>query len=163
MFIALLIPFNLQNGWWRSTIIFGLDSLEWLHSKILLHFKMWWKRYLWIDYFLKQVCLFDSLKHLDGPFMAPVPFRGKTCHPGYIPHIAEKIAELKKVSVDSIYETTRENTKKMYGFWRSECRFGNLQLSCNVCFLFLAFCCSPSKSSCIFRVFSFKDICNQFT
>ena len=50
---------------------------------------------------------------VDGPFMAPVPYRGQTCHPGHIPKIAEKIAELKHVSVDTVYEHTRINTTKM--------------------------------------------------
>ena len=38
------------------------------------------------------------LSETDGPFMAPVPYRGKASMPGYIPQIVKKIAELHKVS-----------------------------------------------------------------
>ena len=50
----------------------------------------------------------------DGPFLAPVPFRGMPATSGMIPKIAEKIAELKKVPVEDVYRHARENTSKIY-------------------------------------------------
>ena len=59
-----------------------------------------------------------DLKHIvletDCPYMAPAPHRGKRNSSLYIPHIAEKIAEIKGVSVEQVYEQTMENAKKMY-------------------------------------------------
>ncbi|KAH7817250.1 putative TatD family hydrolase [Monocercomonoides exilis] len=55
------------------------------------------------------------LLETDAPYMAPVPFRGKTCHSGMIPSTAQKIALIKGVSVDEVYRQTRENTRKCYG------------------------------------------------
>jgi len=55
------------------------------------------------------------LLETDGPFMTPVPFRGKVCHPGHIPYIAKQIAEFKKMDVSEIYRLCRENTKNVYG------------------------------------------------
>jgi TatD DNase family protein len=55
------------------------------------------------------------LLETDAPYMAPVPFRGKPCHSGYIPFIADKLAEIKNVTVEELYHHCRENTKKCYG------------------------------------------------
>jgi len=63
----------------------------------------------------KELPLDKLLLETDGPFMAPIPFRGKTCHPGHIPYIAQQIAELKKVPVEEVYIAARHNTKAMYG------------------------------------------------
>ncbi|KAK2956200.1 putative D-aminoacyl-tRNA deacylase [Blattamonas nauphoetae] len=55
------------------------------------------------------------LLETDAPVMAPVPLRGRPCHSGMIPHIAQKIADIKKVPVEEVYTQTRQNTKDMYG------------------------------------------------
>lgn len=55
------------------------------------------------------------LLETDSPYMAPVPFRGKTCHPGYIPYTAQMLAEIKKVPVEELYRQCRENTRNCYG------------------------------------------------
>ncbi len=57
----------------------------------------------------------QMLLETDAPYMAPIPFRGKPCHSGYIPFIADKLAEIKNVPVDELYRHCRENTKKCYG------------------------------------------------
>lgn len=54
------------------------------------------------------------LLETDGPFMAPVPFRGAVAHPGHIPNIADQIAKLKGVSVDDVLSTTRKNSRSCY-------------------------------------------------
>lgn len=51
----------------------------------------------------------------DGPYMAPLKFRGKTCHSGMVPETASKIAELKGVSVEQVFLQTKENTFSIYG------------------------------------------------
>ena len=61
------------------------------------------------------VPLDQILLETDSPYMAPIPFRGKPCHSGYIPFIADKLAEIKNVPVEDIYKHCRENTKKCYG------------------------------------------------
>jgi TatD DNase family protein len=49
------------------------------------------------------------LLETDAPFLTPVPYRGKENAPCYLPFIAEKIAELKKVSVQEVIEQTTKN------------------------------------------------------
>jgi TatD DNase family protein len=50
----------------------------------------------------------------DCPYMAPEPFRGKRNHPGYLYRMAERLAELRGVSVEEIHRITTENGKRLY-------------------------------------------------
>ena len=50
----------------------------------------------------------------DCPFMAPVPFRGKRNDPGYLCHMAEKLAEIRQLPVEEICRITTENGKRLY-------------------------------------------------
>ena len=50
----------------------------------------------------------------DCPFMAPEPYRGKRNHPGYLPRMAEKLAEIRGVDVAEIIRITTENAKRLY-------------------------------------------------
>ena len=50
----------------------------------------------------------------DCPYMAPEPFRGKRNHPGYLYRMAERLAELRGLSVEQIHHITMENGKKLY-------------------------------------------------
>ena len=50
----------------------------------------------------------------DCPYMAPDPFRGKRNDPGYLFRMAEKLAEIRGVSVEEIHAITTENGKRLY-------------------------------------------------
>ena len=50
----------------------------------------------------------------DCPYMAPEPFRGKRNHPGYLYRMAEKLAEIRGLSVEEIHRITTENGRKLY-------------------------------------------------
>ena len=50
----------------------------------------------------------------DCPFMAPEPFRGKRNHPGYLYRMAEKLAEIRGISVEEVHAATFENGKRLY-------------------------------------------------
>lgn len=45
----------------------------------------------------------------DSPYLAPVPYRGKVNEPGYVPHVAEFIANLKGVPLREVADRTSEN------------------------------------------------------
>lgn len=49
------------------------------------------------------------LVETDAPYLAPVPFRGKPNEPAYTRHTAERLAELKGISIQEVEETTTEN------------------------------------------------------
>ena len=50
----------------------------------------------------------------DCPYMAPVPHRGKRNDPGYLGHMAEKLAEIRGLSLEEIHQITFENGKRLY-------------------------------------------------
>jgi TatD DNase family protein len=57
------------------------------------------------------------LLETDLPFLAPPPYRGKTCLPEYIDFIAERMSVLKpKLTKDEVWVKARENFKVIYNF-----------------------------------------------
>lgn len=64
---------------------------------------------------IKSVPLNRTLLETDAPYMAPEPYRGQTCHPGYIPLIAKRVAEIHGSTTEEVLKITRENVKKVYG------------------------------------------------
>ena len=50
----------------------------------------------------------------DCPYMAPEPFRGKRNDPGKLYRMAEKLAQLRDLSVEEIHAITTENGKRLY-------------------------------------------------
>ncbi|HHO47557.1 MAG TPA: TatD family deoxyribonuclease [Desulfobacteraceae bacterium] len=68
---------------------------------------------------LQQVARDIPLDHMlletDGPFLAPVPYRGKINQPGYLIHTARKIAELRGIPLDEVARATTRNAEKLFG------------------------------------------------
>lgn len=54
------------------------------------------------------------LLETDAPYMAPHPYRGKTNHSGLIVYMAQKIAELKQISIDEVLSCCKENAAKLF-------------------------------------------------
>jgi len=50
----------------------------------------------------------------DCPFMAPEPFRGKRNDPGYLYRMAERLAEIRRITVEEAAQATTENAKRLY-------------------------------------------------
>ena len=50
----------------------------------------------------------------DCPYMSPEPFRGKRNDPGKLYRMAERLAELRGLSVEEIHRITMENGRKLY-------------------------------------------------
>lgn len=50
----------------------------------------------------------------DSPYLAPVPYRGKTNSPAYVPYVAARIAELRGVSVEHVAELTSHNFTRLF-------------------------------------------------
>lgn len=63
---------------------------------------------------IRQIPLKNILLETDSPFLTPVPFRGKRNDPSKLKLIAEKIAEIKGVSVEEVAEVTTRNSKKLF-------------------------------------------------
>ena len=50
----------------------------------------------------------------DCPYMAPEPYRGKRNDPGKLYRVAEKLAELRGLTVEEVQAVTLENGKRLY-------------------------------------------------
>ena len=68
-----------------------------------------------IDQFLNQIDLKHIVLETDSPYLAPVPFRGKRNESSYTLLVAQKLAEIYKVSVEEIAKITTENSKAIFG------------------------------------------------
>lgn len=64
---------------------------------------------------VKYAPLDSILLETDAPFLTPHPHRGKRNEPAYIPLIAEKIAELKRVSLEEVDRRTSLNATLLFG------------------------------------------------
>ena len=51
----------------------------------------------------------------DSPYLAPVPHRGKRNSSLFLPHIAQRIGELKGLTAEEVAAVTMENGKKFFG------------------------------------------------
>ncbi|MEO6638086.1 MAG: TatD family hydrolase [Ginsengibacter sp.] len=67
---------------------------------------------------LAEVIKNIHLKHIvletDAPYLTPVPFRGKRNESSYLKYIAQKIAEIKNISVEEVAEETTKNAENMF-------------------------------------------------
>lgn len=60
-------------------------------------------------------CPLDRLLiETDAPYLAPVPFRGKTNEPGFVPHVARTVAEVKGLDTAAIGRLTAENSSQLF-------------------------------------------------
>lgn len=50
----------------------------------------------------------------DSPYLAPVPYRGKTNNPSYVPHVAQQLANIKGCSVEHMGEVTSRNFDTLF-------------------------------------------------
>ena len=51
----------------------------------------------------------------DSPYLAPVPYRGKTNQPAYVVHVAKQVAELKGLDVEDVARQTTRNFEALFG------------------------------------------------
>ncbi len=63
----------------------------------------------------KQIPLERIILGTDSPYMTPVPHRGKRNEPKYIVHIANKLAEIKGLSLAEICHRTTQNAVTLFG------------------------------------------------
>lgn len=63
---------------------------------------------------VKNIDLNYLLLETDCPYMTPVPFRGKRCDSSFIAYTAEKIAEIRGISVDSLLLKTKQNAETLF-------------------------------------------------
>jgi TatD DNase family protein len=57
----------------------------------------------------QQVPLDRILVETDSPYLAPIPFRGKTNQPAYVKHVAEEVANLRNITLEALTQASTSN------------------------------------------------------
>ena len=67
---------------------------------------------------LRDVVAFVPLDRMlietDSPYLAPVPYRGKTNNPSYVPHVAQQVAQVKGLTLDGVAWATSHNFDMLF-------------------------------------------------
>jgi TatD DNase family protein len=66
------------------------------------------------DALIRKIPLDKFMIETDCPFMTPEPFRGKRNEPLLVKKVAEKIAEIKNISIETIAKATTNNAKNIF-------------------------------------------------
>ncbi|HAO46157.1 MAG TPA: hydrolase TatD, partial [Chitinophagaceae bacterium] len=67
-----------------------------------------------LDAVLDKINLERVVLETDAPYLTPVPYRGKRNESAYIKIIAQKVAEIKKVSIEEVAAITTANAEKIF-------------------------------------------------
>ena len=62
----------------------------------------------------REIPLDKILIETDSPYLAPEPLRGKRNSPEYVRYVAEKIAEIKGETFETVAKVTKENAMKLF-------------------------------------------------
>lgn len=68
-----------------------------------------------LDLVIPEIPLERIVLETDSPYLAPVPHRGKRNEPAYVPLIAGKVAELRKMGLEELAGATSGNAVKLFG------------------------------------------------
>lgn len=62
----------------------------------------------------RAIPLDRMLVETDSPYLAPMPYRGKTNQPAYVKHVAEEIARLHGTTLEKVAEHTTANFRRLF-------------------------------------------------
>lgn len=67
-----------------------------------------------LDKVLPDIGLDHLVLETDGPYLAPIPHRGKRNSPEYITLIAQRVGDLTMSTLERVSEVTEENSRKIF-------------------------------------------------
>jgi len=67
-----------------------------------------------LDDTISSIPIENLLVETDSPYLAPMPYRGKSNEPSYIVHTVEKLSQIKNVSKEYVMSNTTNNFKKLF-------------------------------------------------
>jgi TatD DNase family protein len=62
----------------------------------------------------RNIPLDRMLVETDSPYLAPIPYRGKTNQPAYVRYVAEHVAELRGITPQEVAEATTRNFFRLF-------------------------------------------------
>ena len=67
-----------------------------------------------LDKVVEQLSINDIVLETDAPYLAPNPYRGKRNESAYIPLVAQKIADIKQITLKDIALITTKNAEEIF-------------------------------------------------
>ncbi|MEK7452554.1 MAG: TatD family hydrolase, partial [Patescibacteria group bacterium] len=64
---------------------------------------------------IREIPLESLLIETDAPYLTPVPHRGTRNEPALVKNVAQKLADIKNISLDEVERVTSENAKRLFG------------------------------------------------
>jgi TatD DNase family protein len=102
---AILHSFSSGPGLLRA----GLDLRHYVSFSGMVTFKNWR-----LDQAILDVPLDRILVETDGPYLAPMPHRGKRNEPAFVRQVAERIAAVRGLPVDELIAATAANAARVF-------------------------------------------------
>ncbi len=97
----------------------GLVHSHYVSFSGMVTFKNWR-----LDDAIRETPLDRLLVETDGPYLAPVPHRGKRNEPAFVRHVAERIAAVRELPVDELIAKLGDNARRVFQL-QSEWRTGS--------------------------------------
>ena len=104
---AILHSFSSGAGLLRA----GLDLRHYVSFSGMVTFKNWR-----LDQAILETPLDRLLVETDGPYLAPVPHRGKRNEPAFVRQVAERIAAVRGMAVEELVAATAANAARVFRF-----------------------------------------------
>jgi TatD DNase family protein len=104
---AVLHSFSSGPGLLRA----GLDLRHYVSFSGMVTFKNWR-----LDHAILETPLDRILVETDGPYLAPVPHRGKRNEPAFVRHTAERVAAVRGLPVEELIAATAANAARIFGW-----------------------------------------------
>ena len=102
---AILHSFSSGMGLLRA----GLLLRHYVSFSGMVTFKNWH-----LDDAIRETPLDRLLLETDGPYLAPVPHRGKRNEPGFVRQVAERVAVVRGIPVEELIAATGENAQRVF-------------------------------------------------
>jgi TatD DNase family protein len=104
--VAILHSFSSGPGLLRA----GLVLRHYVSFSGMVTFRNWR-----LDHAILETPLDRLLLETDGPYLAPVPHRGKRNEPAFVRQVAERIAAVRGLPVEEVIARTGENAARVFG------------------------------------------------
>jgi TatD DNase family protein len=67
-----------------------------------------------LDEAIRETPLDRLLLETDGPYLAPVPHRGRRNEPAFVRHVAERVAEVRGLPLEELIAVTGQNANRAF-------------------------------------------------
>jgi TatD DNase family protein len=102
---AILHSFSSGMGLLRA----GLVHRHYVSFSGMVTFKNWR-----LDEAIRETPLDRLLLETDGPYLAPVPHRGRRNEPAFVRHVAERVAEVRGLPLEELIAVTGQNANRAF-------------------------------------------------